>query len=160
MIQNAETVAGIGVSQFTGAVSVPWSPNALRLGRYLCWAFYRDQGELLQVFPELQEVFESAIVAYPAWGELLAGAFRPRTRMNKLMLGSARLRNGKGLDTPYKAGSSVISKYRELGQLVDNIPGSYWFNKKSIDGLPGLRAYELLLYGYVVKRALELWLSK
>lgn len=174
--QNAATVAASGVTLVPAATGGQgtfegggWDPKALLVGRYLCWQFYRDQGELLRALPELREPFEDAIRAYGPWGELLAGVYRagPDSRSRRLALGSARLRNGRGVEAAQKqgAGSVAVTRGNFLGLRI-NVPGTYptpspykmWEGRASIDGTKHLCALEVALYHYISRRALALWM--
>lgn len=93
--------------------------NKIKLGRWLCWKFYRDPYEL-QHLGGVHEIFESCSRLDTAWAELLAGAYRfPQFQTTK--------RGG------------AASKWSRLGEVV-------WPGVKSIDGVGDVRAKEVLLY--------------
>jgi hypothetical protein len=158
-MQTRANVAGPGVPLITRPqvgldYNRSWAPEVLRLGRYLCWAFYREQSEVLFVFPKLASVIEEAVKTYGPWGELLSGAYHsPKAKTSRLILYGHTLRNGRGPAEAQRQGigKKTIVKFANFGDIVDI---GIWKDMKSIDGAGEVRALEICLYQFVAYRFL------
>lgn len=110
-------------------VSIPMNTYE-ELGRWLCWQFYRNADELLELYPALYDIFEETTWKDASWAELLSGAFHP---------------SGKMFATTKRA---VGAKWQRLGAVVRP-------EQDSVDGVGKVRAKEILLYLEVAEKFMQ-----
>lgn len=104
-----------------------------KLGRWLCFIFYRSPEEL-QHMEGVHFIFEKAAALDSSWAELLSGGFRI-VKLNTVK--RAKIRGCAG------------TKWSRLGEVVRP-------NQKSIDGVGFVRAREVLLYLFVAEEFVKL----
>lgn len=124
-----------------GTAGAGWSLPALRLGRQVCWCFYRYGPA--GCGPDMCAAIESAVRVWGPWGELLSGAYRSGS-LRKLMVSGARARSGRGAEAA--RAQNVMPAKRVLGL---ELGVGAWRGVRSVDGVGGVRAMEVVLYWFV-----------
>ena len=151
-MQTRSDVAETGVTQVAKpfgfrALSALFEPNgewslpALRLGRQVCWCFYRYGPAA--VGPDMCAAIEAAVRVWGPWGELLSGAYRAGS-LRKFMVSGARARSGRGAEAARAQGVKPAKRVLGLELGV-----GAWRGVPSVDGVGGVRAMEVVLYWFV-----------
>lgn len=123
-----------------GAAGAGWSLPELKVGRQICWCFYRYGPAA--VGPEVCAAIEAAVRTWEPWGELLSGGYRKACV--RLMASGVRARSGRGVVAARV--QNVMPAKRVLG-LVLNVGA--WQGVRSVDGVGDVRAMEVVLYWFV-----------
>lgn len=117
-----------------------WSLPALRLGRQVCWCFYRYGPA--ECGPDMCAAIEAAVRTWGPWGELLSGGYRKSCI--RLMASGVRARSGRGVVAA--RAQNVMPAKRVLGL---ELGVGAWRGVPSVDGVGGVRAMEVVLYWFV-----------